>query len=94
MYLFILLCEHCCDCHKCQMIGFENAIMSFTNTQIKTKLIGTKKMRAHHVKVVTEDRVVYLMGLTTPEEEMTATDIAQTVPGVEKVVQIFEGTTP
>lgn len=65
---------------------------AWITTQIKTKLIGTKEMRAHHVKVVTEDRVVYLMGLTTPEEEMTATDIAQTVPGVEKVVQIFENT--
>ncbi|MBP6103969.1 MAG: BON domain-containing protein [Gammaproteobacteria bacterium] len=66
---------------------------AWITTQIKTKLIGTKNLRAHHVKVVTEDRVVYLMGLTTPEEEMTATDIAQTVPGVEKVVQIFESST-
>ncbi len=67
---------------------------AWITTQIKTKLIGAKDMRAHHVKVVTENRVVYLMGLTSPEEEMTATDIAQTVPGVEKVVQIFECTTP
>lgn len=65
---------------------------TWITTQIKTKLIGTKDMRAHHIKVVTEDRIVYLMGLTTPEEEMTATDIARSVSGVEKVVQIFEPT--
>jgi len=65
---------------------------AWITTQIKTKLIGTKDMRAHHVKVISENRVVYLMGLTTSTEEMTATDIAQTVPGVEKVVQIFENT--
>jgi len=65
---------------------------AWITTQIKTKLIGTKEMRAHHVKVISENRVVYLMGLTTSTEEMTATDIAQTVPGVEKVVQIFENT--
>ncbi len=67
---------------------------AWITTQIKTKLIGTKEMRAHHIKVVTEDKVVYLMGLTTPEEEMTATDIARSVSGVEKVVQIFESTQP
>ncbi len=63
---------------------------TWITTQIKTKLIATKDMRAHHVKVVTENKVVYLMGLATPEEEMTATDIAQQIPGVEKVIQIFE----
>jgi osmotically-inducible protein OsmY len=63
---------------------------SWITTQIKTKLIGNKQIRAHRIKVITEDGVVYLMGLTTPEEEMIATDIARAIPGVDKVVQIFE----
>ncbi len=63
---------------------------SWITTQIKTKLIGNKQISANRIKVITEDGIVYLMGLTTPEEEMIATDIARAIPGVDKVVQIFE----
>lgn len=63
---------------------------SWITTQIKTKLVGHKEIRANRIKVVTENGVVYLMGLTTPEEEMIATDIAREIKGVDKVVQIFE----
>ncbi len=63
---------------------------SWITTQIKSKMVGTKGFNATRVKVVTEDGIVYLMGLTTPEEQMIATDIARAVDGVEKVVQIFE----
>lgn len=63
---------------------------SWITTQIKTKLVGHKEIRANRIKVVTENGVVYLMGLTTPEEEMTATDIAREIKGVDTVVQIFE----
>lgn len=63
---------------------------SWITTQIKTKMIGNKAIRANRIKVITENGVVYLMGITTPEEEMTATDIARAIPGVEKVVEIFE----
>jgi len=63
---------------------------SWITTQIKTKLIGSKTVSAARIKVITEDKVVYLMGLTTPEEELTATEIARAIPQVDKVVQIFE----
>jgi osmotically-inducible protein OsmY len=63
---------------------------TWITTQIKTKLFGSKTMSASRVKVITEDGVVYLMGVTTPEEQMTATDIARAINGVAKVIQIFE----
>jgi len=63
---------------------------SWITTQIKTKLIGNKAINAGRIKVVTEASVVYLMGITNPEEEMIATNIAQETSGVDKVVQIFE----
>lgn len=63
---------------------------SWITTQIKGKLLSTKGLRSNHVKVNTEDGVVYLMGLTHKEEQMTATEISRTVEGVQKVVQIFE----
>lgn len=63
---------------------------SWITAQIKTKMMGTKGFNFTRVKVVTENGVVYLMGLTTPEEELTATEISRAVKGVDKVIQIFE----
>ena len=42
------------------------------------------------VKVSTAHRTVYLMGLVTREEDEIVTDIARNVPGVERVVKVFE----
>ncbi len=42
------------------------------------------------VKVVTEDGVVFLMGLVYPAEADDAAERARYVPGVAKVVKIFE----
>lgn len=42
------------------------------------------------IKVSTAHRVVYLMGLVTPEEDAAVTDIARNVPGVERVVKVFD----
>lgn len=63
---------------------------SWITTKIKTQMLGSKEAPANRIKVVTEDKVVYLLGLTSPEEQMAATEIAQSISGVEKVVQVFE----
>lgn len=42
------------------------------------------------VKVVTEDAVVFLMGLVSPEEGDAAADQVRYVPGVKRVVKLFE----
>ena len=42
------------------------------------------------VKVVTEDGIVYLMGLVSEEEADAAVEKARYVPGVKKVVKVFE----
>ncbi len=63
---------------------------SWITTQIKAKLVGSKEVSATRIKVVTEDGVVYLMGLVTREEEEVATEIARAIDGVDKVIQIFE----
>ena len=41
-------------------------------------------------KVVTEDGVVFLMGLVTREEAEAITAAAQSVPGVRQIVRLFE----
>ena len=41
-------------------------------------------------KIITEDGVVFLMGLVTREEAEAITASAQTVPGVRQIVRLFE----
>jgi osmotically-inducible protein OsmY len=64
----------------------------YTTSKIKTKLVtdGKDKVGANHVKVVTEDNVVYLMGLVNRKEADAATEIARNTGGVTKVVRVFE----
>jgi osmotically-inducible protein OsmY len=64
----------------------------YTTSKIKTKLVtdGKDKVSANHVKVVTENNVVYLMGLVDRKEADAATEIARTISGVTKVVRVFE----
>jgi osmotically-inducible protein OsmY len=44
------------------------------------------------VKVVTERSVVYLMGLVTADEGVTAARVAASTSGVARVVKVFEYT--
>jgi len=46
------------------------------------------------VKVVTENGVVYLMGLVTPEEADATAEKVRRIPGVKRVVKIFEYVEP
>lgn len=45
---------------------------------------------ATRVKVVTENKVVYLMGLVHEEEGIAAAKTVQNVAGVEKIITVFE----
>ena len=45
---------------------------------------------ATRVKVITENKVVYLMGLVHEEEGLAAAKAVQNVPGVRKIVTVFE----
>lgn len=45
---------------------------------------------ATRIKVSTAHSVVYLMGLVSPAEDEMVTEMARNVPGVERVVKVFE----
>ena len=64
----------------------------YVTAKIKTQLLDDKRISANHVKVVTENGVVYLMGLLSREEGRAAAEIAAKTKGVERVVKIFEYT--
>lgn len=58
--------------------------------KVKTSLLNAEGVDAARIKVVTENGVVYLMGLVTPQEAEAATEVTRKVNGVQKVVKIFE----
>lgn len=59
-------------------------------TKVKASLVDAKDISANSVKVVSERGNVYLMGRVTQREGNIASDIARGVPGVYKVVKVFE----
>ena len=63
---------------------------TWITTKVKTQLLSNKKVAAHHIKVVTENGSVYLMGIVTRAEGEAATETARYVDGVARVVTIFE----
>ena len=59
-------------------------------SKVKASLVDAKDILANVFKVVTERGTVYLMGRVTEREATRATEIAQRVPGVIKVVRVFD----
>jgi osmotically-inducible protein OsmY len=66
---------------------------SMITAKVKTGLFGIKGLEGFdptRVKVVTENGVVYLMGILSQAEANAVTDRARQVGGVQKVVKLFE----
>lgn len=63
---------------------------AFLTSKVKARMIEAQKFQINHVKVVSEDGVVYLLGLVTRREADDAAEIARTTSGVIKVVKVFE----
>ena len=63
---------------------------SWNTTKVKTKLLANSELEGGRIKVVTENGVVYLMGLVTRDESTRAAEYARQTGGVQKVVRIFE----
>lgn len=76
-------------------VGPKTSISSRSNdtyitSKIKTKFVTENKFPANYVKIVTENSVVYLIGLVNTTEADAATEIARNTDGVTKVVKVFE----
>ena len=63
---------------------------TFLTSKVKTKFVTENKFPANYVKIVTENSVVYLLGIVTKAEADDATAIASNTDGVAKVVKVFE----
>ena len=60
------------------------------SARVKAGFIDAKDLQAQTVKVTTERGVVHLMGRVTEREAARAVEVARGVPGVQKVVRVFE----
>lgn len=63
---------------------------TYITSKVKASMVTENRFQANYVKVVTENSVVYLMGLVTHKEADDAAEIARNVDGVETVVKVFE----
>ena len=65
---------------------------AYLTSKIKAKFVADGRFPANLVKVVTENSVVYLLGIVSHAEAQFATEIASNADGVTKVVKVFEYT--
>ncbi len=62
---------------------------TWITTKIKAKLMASADVDVTQVKVVTENGVVYLMGILLPDEAQAAMELAKKTDGVANVVNLF-----
>ena len=63
---------------------------TYITSKVKTKFVTENKFPANYVKVVTENSVVYLLGIVNKAEADAAAEIASNTDSVSKVVKVFE----
>jgi len=63
---------------------------AYLTSKVKARFTSENKFQPNHVKVVTENSVVFLMGLVKHKEGDDAAEIASTTNGVTRVVKVFE----
>lgn len=63
---------------------------SYLSTKVRTKLSASEDIQGNRIKVVTENDIVYLMGVITRQEADLAVEIARQVYGIQKIVKVFD----
>jgi len=63
---------------------------AWLTTKIKTQMLTDNTIPSSRIKVVTENGIVYLLGLLTQDEATRAANLVQGVSGVQKIVKLFE----
>jgi osmotically-inducible protein OsmY len=81
--------------HNELLVQGNTTLFSRTNdnwiaTKLRSKVLASRDIESERVKLVVENRVVFLMGLLTREEANLVSGIAAETSGVEKVVRVIE----
>ncbi|HVT62728.1 MAG TPA: BON domain-containing protein [Legionellaceae bacterium] len=59
-------------------------------SQVRSKMLAKKDLESGSIQVNTENSIVYLTGVVTPEQANLAVSAARTVNGVRQVVKMFQ----
>ena len=62
---------------------------SWITTKIRSQMLADTSLKSSSIKVVTENGIVYLMGVVSRKQADIAVDIARRVSGVQRVIKIF-----
>lgn len=65
---------------------------SWISTKVRSLMLAEPNLKSSSIKVITENGVVYLMGVVTRKQANMAVDIARKVSGVQRVIKIFSYT--
>lgn len=65
---------------------------SLLTTKIKAQMVADATVPGSRIKVITENGIVYLLGIVTRQEADQATRLVQSVSGVQKIVRLFQYT--
>ncbi len=68
----------------------ERSLDVWITTKVKTQLVADQKTQSRRIRVITEMKTVFLMGLVSHEEADHITDIVSHTRNVQKVVKVFE----
>lgn len=65
---------------------------TWITTKVKSRLLSADNVDGTRIKVITERKVVYLMGIVSRKMGDLAANAAATISGVQRVVKVFEYT--
>lgn len=68
----------------------ERSYDTWLTTKVKTQLLVLGDIEGRRVRVISEAKTVFLMGLVSRREADRITDVVRTTGGVGKVVKVFE----
>lgn len=71
------------------LVRSNDALMT---SKIKTLMLADSTVPSTKIKVITENGIVFLMGLVTRAEGASATNVVAGVAGVQKVIKLFQYT--
>ena len=63
---------------------------AFLTSKFKTRLLESNQLSANHIKPVSENGTLFLLGIVNEREAKVAVAIARTTDGVRKVVNLLE----
>ncbi len=67
----------------------QRSMDSWITSQVRAQMLTQKGLESGSIRVVTENTVVYLLGIATHEQANLAVNVARQVNGVSKVVKVF-----